>query len=434
MKKYYSWTAGLIFVFFASATVFSQDEHRYSELQVFARVLNIIENNYVDQIDIKKLVTGAIKGMLRELDPHSSFLSTEVFRDFENETSGEFGGLGIEISIQNGQLTIISPIEDTPAWNAGIKAQDKVLFINNQSTKGFNLVDASKLLKGRRGEKVDLKILRSENGKESTLDFSIIRASVKIKSVKAKQLDNGYLYIKITSFIENTSDLLEKALHSVTHNNSTPLQGIVLDLRKNPGGLLDQAIKVSDLFLPEKKIIVSTMGRDPASKEVTLTTSRSKYLDIPLIILVDAGSASASEIVAGALQDHKRALLMGTKTFGKGSVQSIIKLGDGSALKLTIARYYTPSGRSIQAEGINPDLIFDETSFIATQKSSSPAETFTVREKDIKNHLKASPTENTTAEQNLSDTETGNKPSPENDPMVIQALNYLKVIKHQKPE
>ncbi len=376
------------FTIAATVVIFSNPlqswaEERYTELQNFSKILNLVQQYYVEPVDTKKLIQGAIKGMLRELDPHTNFMPPEIFKDFESETAGEFGGLGIEISIQNGILTIISPIEDTPAWKAGIKPGDKIVSINNQSTKGFSLVEASALLKGKRGEAVTLTVVRENSDKP--LDITIVRGQVKIKSVKTTLLDDGYLYVRITSFIESTSKELEKALSEYSEVRKNKFEGILIDLRKNPGGLLDQAIKVSDLFLKEG-VIVSTIGRDPKTKEVNRASGKAPYPDIPVVILMNEYSASASEIVAGALQDNKRAVVVGERSFGKGSVQSVIKLGDGSGLKLTVARYYTPSGISIQSEGINPDIEIEEVNAEAFAKAISDKKG--PREKDIVGHLK----------------------------------------------
>ena len=356
-------------------------EDRYADLQNFTKVLNLIQQHYVEPVDSRKLIYGAIKGMLRELDPHTNFMPPDMFKDFETETSGEFGGLGIEITLQNGILTIISPIEDTPAWEAGIKSGDKVIAVDGKSTKGLSLVEASQLMRGKKGSKIILTIARETE--EAPRDILIVRGSVKIKSVKLTELDDGYHYIKITSFIENTARDLEKILGDL--EKKTPsLKGVIIDLRRNPGGLLDQAIKVSDLFLKDG-LIVSTIGRDPKTKEIASATKKGKYSELPIVVLVNEFSASASEILAGALQDNKRALIMGTKTFGKGSVQSVIKLGDGSGLKLTIAKYFTPSGRSIQAEGIVPDVEVEEVDPEVFGKSI--LKTKGIREKDIEGHL-----------------------------------------------
>jgi carboxyl-terminal processing protease len=380
-KKY------LIVPLIAAAALLSQPiktwaEERYTELQNFSKILNLVQQYYVDPVDTKKLVTGAIKGMLRELDPHTNYMPADIFKDFESETAGEFGGIGIEISVQNNILTIISPIEDTPAWKAGIKPGDKVVAIDGQTTKGFTLVEASALLKGKNGEPIVLSVIR--DGSDKPLDIRIVRGQVKIKSVKSVQLDNGYLYIRITSFIESTSKELEKTL--ADYAKGKKVEGILLDLRKNPGGLLEQAIKVSDLFIKDG-VIVSTIGRDPKSKEISSATKNAPYPETPIVVLINEYSASASEIVAGALQDNKRAVIVGERSFGKGSVQSVIKLGDGSGLKLTVARYYTPSGISIQSEGIKPDIEIEEVDSALFAKAITDKKY--QREKDISGHLKS---------------------------------------------
>lgn len=356
-------------------------QERYTDLQIFSKVLNLIQQYYVEPVDTKKLIYGAIKGMLRELDPHTNFMQADLFKDFKSETSGEFGGLGVEISVQNGILTVISPIEDTPAFEAGVQAGDKIIAVDGNSTKGLSLVEASQLMRGKKGSKTVLTVVRE--GIETPKDIAIVRGNVRIRSVKPTDLEQGYLYVKITSFIENTGKDLEKILadHSKKHNG---VRGLVIDLRRNPGGLLEQAVRVSDLFLKQGKI-VSTKGRDASKEEITEATKKGKYTDFPVIVLMNEFSASASEIVAGALQDNKRAIIMGEKSFGKGSVQSVVELGDGSGLKLTVARYYTPSGKSIQAEGITPDIEIEEVDAEAFQKSVVKSRG--TREKDIQGHL-----------------------------------------------
>lgn len=371
-------------VLFGGRPLLTYAEDRYAELQTFSKILSLIQQYYVEEVDTKKLISGAIKGMLRELDPHTSYMPPDVYKDFESETSGEFGGLGIEISIQNNILTIISPIEDTPAWKAGIQPGDKVVAINGKSTKGFSLVDASSALKGKNGDKVVLSIVRDSNP-DKPIDITIIRGQVKIRSVKATQLDNGYIYIRVTSFIENTSSDLEKILKDFSAQNKNNINGILLDFRRNPGGLLEQAIRISDLFVKEG-IIVSTVGRDPKNKDVTYASKKAPYSNVPIVVLINAYSASASEIVAGALQDNKRAVIVGERSFGKGSVQSAIKLNDGSGLKLTVARYYTPNGVSIQSEGIKPDIEIEDVDAEAFAKAIRQNQS--TREKDIAGHLK----------------------------------------------
>ncbi|MBV2169814.1 MAG: S41 family peptidase [Bdellovibrio sp.] len=358
-------------------------QERYADLQNFSKVLNLIQQYYVEEVNTKKLVYGAIKGMLRELDPHTNFMPPDIFKDFETETSGEFGGLGIEISIQNGVLTIISPIEDAPAWEAGIKAGDKVIAVDGTSTKGMSLVEASQLMRGKKGSKIILRVVRENE--EKPRDITVVRGSVKIKSVKYTDLSEGFAYVKVTSFIENTAKDLQKTIEKHMKDNKGQMTGLLIDLRRNPGGLLDQAVKVSDMFLKEGTI-VSTIGRNKNDKEVAVATKKGPYTHFPVVILVNEYTASASEIVSGALQDNKRALIVGQRTFGKGSVQSVIKLGDGSGLKLTVARYYTPSGISIQAEGIHPDIEIEDVDPEAFSKAilKSP----TTREGDIAGHLK----------------------------------------------
>jgi carboxyl-terminal processing protease len=389
MTAKYKWTLCSLVLFFSFSFLFqwspvSWAEDRYSELQNFSKVLNLIQQHYVEPVDTKKLIYGAIKGMLRELDPHTNFMTPEIYKDFERETGGEFGGIGIEISVQNSVLTIISPIEDTPAWKAGIKAGDKIVAIDGKSTKGLSLVEASQLMRGKTGKKITLKIIRGTS--DQPMDFTITRGNVRLRSVKYTNLENGYGYFKIVSFIENTAHDLETLIQKHIKENKN-VSGILLDLRKNPGGLLDQAVRVSDMFLKEG-VIVSTMGRDPKQKEVTLASKKGKFIDFPIVVLVDAFSASASEIVSGALRDNKRALIVGERTFGKGSVQTVVKLADGSALKLTVARYYTPGGISIQAEGITPDVVIEsiETEVLSPQSNKATARS--TREKDIQGHLK----------------------------------------------
>ncbi|PIS11875.1 MAG: peptidase S41 [Bdellovibrio sp. CG10_big_fil_rev_8_21_14_0_10_47_8] len=417
-------------------------QERYTDLQIFSKVLNLVQQYYVEPVDTKKLIYGAIKGMLRELDPHTNFMQPELFKDFESETSGEFGGLGIEISVQNGVLTIISPIEDTPAWEAGIKPGDRVVAVDGTSTKGLSLVEASQLMRGKKGSKTVLSIVRE--GEDQPRDISITRGNVKIRSVKYTDMDDGYAYVKITGFIENTGKDLEKVLtdHEKKHKG---VKGLVLDLRRNPGGLLDQAIRVSDLFVSEGKI-VSTIGRDKSKEEIVYASKKAHFTNFPLIVLMNEYSASASEIVAGALQDNKRAIVMGEKSFGKGSVQSVVKLGDGSGLKLTVARYYTPSGRSIQAEGITPDIEVEEVDADAFGKAI--VKNKVAREKDMQGHLlgdkekaakKAAIKQSKTFDAWWKDSESKkeDKLNPRDkllasDYQVYQAFNYIKAWKLMK--
>lgn len=356
-------------------------EERYQEFQLFAKVLNLVQQYYVEPVDTKKLIYGGIKGMLRELDPHTNFLPPDIYKEFESETSGEFGGIGIEITVQNGILTVISPIEDTPAFKAGIKAGDKIVEIDGESTKGFSLVEAAQRMKGKTGAKIKLGIFR--DGMDAPTTYTIERGTVKIKSVKTTDLEDGYAYVRITSFIENTGKDLEKALKA-QEKKGKGLKGLIIDLRRNPGGLLDQAVQVSDLFL-ESGVIVSTMGRNQKEKEILYAKKKGTLPNFPILVLIDEYSASASEILAGALQDNKRALIMGHRSFGKGSVQSVVKLGDGSGLKLTVGRYYTPSGRSIQAYGIVPDIELEDFAADVLEKARVRRDIH--REGDMRGHL-----------------------------------------------
>jgi len=354
---------------------------RYTDLQLFTKVLNLVQQYYVEEVDTKKLIYGGIKGMLRELDPHTNFLPPDIYKEFESETNGEFGGLGIEITVQKGVLTVISPIEDTPAFKAGIKAGDKIVSINGESTKGFSLVEAAQRMRGKKGSKIILGIFR--DGFDNPRDFAVVRDVVKIRSIKYTDLEDGFAYIKITSFIENSTRDFKKEIQNHVKKHKA-VKGLILDVRKNPGGLLDQAVDLSDLFI-NKGVIVSTMDRNKKEKQTIYAKSEGTLEQFPVVVLIDEYSASASEILAGALQDNKRALIMGQRSFGKGSVQSVVKLGDGSGLKLTVARYYTPSGRSIQAEGIVPDVTVENLS--AEVLEQAMVKTQVRREKDIKGHL-----------------------------------------------
>jgi len=328
-KRKWFWIVTLLVLTCAGAatsqTVQKEVKDRYEKLQIFTKVLNLVQQYYVENVDAEKLIYGGIKGMLAELDPHTNFLPPDVFKEFETETAGEFGGIGIEITIQNEVLTVISPIEDSPAWEAGIKAGDRVVEINGESTKGLSLVEAAQRMRGKLGSPVRLGIFRK--GFEKPQTFVVKRAKIKLKSVKYTDLSEGYAYLRLTSFIETTYSELEKVLNE-HKKKSKEVKGLVIDLRNNPGGLLDQAIKISDLFLNEG-VIVSTIGRNAKEKEVAYAKKEGTMEDFPIIVLMNEYSASASEILGGALQDNGRAAIMGTKSFGKGSVQSVVKLGDG---------------------------------------------------------------------------------------------------------
>lgn len=361
----------------------AQGGKEYEYIGLMTDVMSIVKKSYVEEVDSKKLIYGAINGMLAALDPHSSFMNPETFKEMKVETKGAFGGLGIEISMKDGILTVISPIEDTPAQRAGIKAGDQILRIDERFTKDLTITEAVKRMRGAKGSKVVLTIMR--DGFERPKEFPIIRDIIQVKSVKFRMLDHGYGYIRIAQFQERTDEDMAKALKSLaTENKGKQLAGLVLDLRNDPGGLLDQAVRVSDHFVENGKLIVYTEGREKESKMQFSASSRVKEPNYPMVILINSGSASASEIVAGALQDHRRAIVMGTQSFGKGSVQTIIPLNDESGLRLTTARYYTPNGRSIQAKGITPDIIVEQ---MEMPKTKNHTDSMFIREKDLENHF-----------------------------------------------
>jgi carboxyl-terminal processing protease len=358
----------------------SSPQERYENLELFNRVLHFVEANYVDEVKNKTLVEGAIKGMLETLDPHSSFLNTELYKDMQTDTTGKFGGLGIEIGMKDGILTILAPIEDTPAWKAGLKPNDRIVKINKESTKGLNLIEAVSKMRGKPKTDVTLSIYR--DGFEKIKDITITRDIIKIQSVKSESLEPEYGYARLTTFNENAGADLRKAIETL--NAKTKLKGLILDLRYNPGGLLDQAVEVASLFIDEGAV-VSTIPRNKDMKEVKYAHKGKAFKDFSVAILVNSSTASASEIVAGALQDHHRAIVMGQSTFGKGSVQTVIPLPPDMGLKLTIARYYTPSGRSIQEKGVVPDIQLEEFDSKLLSKAKIKPEPF--REKDLKGHM-----------------------------------------------
>lgn len=350
----------------------------YQELQLFSDVLTIVRNSYVEDVSIKDLVYGAIDGMLASLDPHSGFMTPDIYKEMKVDTRGEFGGLGIEISLRDGVLTIVAPIEDTPASRAGLQAGDHILKIEDQYTKEMEIMEAVHLMRGTPGTEVTITVMRSSF--EKPQPFTMKREVIKVKSVKSQTLEKGFGYVRLTQFQERSGADLGKALDQLREDNNGVLQGLVLDLRNNPGGLLDQAIEVSDLFLADG-LIVYTRGREEDAQAEFSAMQSGTEPDYPIVVLINGGSASASEIVAGALQDHKRAVIMGTQSFGKGSVQTIIPLSDDSGLRLTTAKYYTPKGTSIQARGITPDIEVEQAEIKEAEKLDH------FREKDLKNHF-----------------------------------------------
>ena len=349
------------------------------ELRAFTEIFARIKNDYVEPVNDRKLLEEAIRGMLAGLDPHSAYLDKESYDDLQEGTSGEFGGLGIEVGMEDGFIKVISPIDDTPAQKAGIKAGDLIIKLDDTPVKGISLNDAVKRMRGQPGSTIKLTIIR--NGAEKPLEFTLTRAVIKIASVRIETLDPGYGYVRVSNFQGNTGPDLRKELDKLKQENSNNLKGIVLDLRNNPGGVLNAAVEVADIFL-DKGLIVYTEGRVKDSQLKFNAKPGDNVDKIPMIVLVNGGSASASEIVAGALQDHKRAVIMGQKTFGKGSVQTILPMSNGTAIKLTTARYFTPSGRSIQASGIVPDITTDVLKLEKVEETAG-----LVKESDLSGHL-----------------------------------------------
>jgi carboxyl-terminal processing protease len=374
------WTIGAGFFRDLSATT----DETYKGLKLFSDVIELIEKNYVEPADTKKLIEDAIQGMVHGLDPHSSLLSPEDYKELQVDTQGEFTGIGVSITTREGMVTVVSAIQGTPAYKAGIKPGDIIVKIGGEPTK--NLRDAVSRIRGPKGSKVTVTLVRE--GATEPLEFVLIRDVIPIESVRSLTLKPGYGYVWITNFRDNTTPDLVSALEKL-ESASTPLKGLVLDLRNNPGGLLNQAIEVSDIFL-EKGNILSIKGRQEKNTKVFTAHSNVIKRNYPMVVLINGGSASASEIVAGALQDHKRALVMGTTSFGKGSVQNVEALRDGYGLKLTIARYYTPSGRSIQAKGIEPDIEVKQEPPRSKEKPNREP-LLMPKEKDLENHLEAEP-------------------------------------------
>jgi carboxyl-terminal processing protease len=396
-----------------------QQEDTYRQLETFANVLSILQENYVEEIKAKEAIEGAIQGLLLSLDPHSSYMKAESYQEFRSETQGSFTGIGIEITLRDNVITVISPIADTPAAKAGIKAHDKIMRINGESTKNFTPLDAVKTLRGPKGSTVTISIFR--DGFKELQDFELIRDTIPLQSVKSFVLKPGFGYIRIANFQSNTTREFKDHLAQLQDNG--PLNGLVLDLRNNPGGLLNQAVRLTDIFLDEG-LIVYTRGRN---KEQDLTYQAHKNnssLEFPLVLLVNEGSASASEIVAGAIQDHQRGVIVGSKTFGKGSVQTIIPLPDGAGLRMTTARYYTPKGRSIQATGIIPDVEVAYSEYVPEENNDSPGSTI-FREEDLNNHITNTETSDNAAAGEL-DEEIQNMLMVDN--QLKSAFNILKSL------
>ncbi len=401
------------------------------ELRSFTEVYGRVKNDYVETVDDKELIEKAINGMLSGLDPHSAYLNEEAFKEMQVGTQGEFGGLGIEVSMEDGYVKVVAPIEDTPAWNAGLKSGDLIIKLDDTNVKGMTLNDAVKLMRGKPGTDIILSVIRK--GETQPLTITVTRDIIQIQSVKYRMLEKDYAYFRVTQFQEHTGEKLGQAIEKLFSENEAPMKGIILDLRDDPGGLLTSSIGVSAAFLPKDKLVVYTEGRTNdarmrmyARPEFYARGTKGDYLTnvpeaaktVPMVVLVNGGSASASEIVAGALQDHRRAVIMGTQTFGKGSVQTILPLGNGTAIKLTTARYFTPSGQSIQAKGITPDIVVEDAT-LETKNTPSLR-----READLRNRLDNPQGDDDGAAEEALETDTQVEEKP--DYQLSQALNLLK--------
>lgn len=429
----------------------SQNRSRFEQLELFNKVLHLVETQYYRPVSTEKLIEGALKGMMDTLDPHSTFLNKDFFEKMQNDTAGEFGGLGLEVTQKDGVIYIVTPIDDTPAFRAGIRPKDKLVEINKEPIVGMTLDQAIERMRGKVGEKINLGIIR--DGEEGIKQYTLKRELIKVKPVKFELLSQKYAYVRLTQFQKRSTESVVEALTKMKKKvKDGKLSGIILDLRSNPGGLLDQAVDISSLFLKEG-IVVTTESRDPQNKDIRyVKKSGFKDLDTPMVVLINGASASASEIVAGSLQDYGRAVIMGSLSFGKGSVQTVAQLDKSTGVKLTIAQYMTPKNRKIQAMGITPDVVIeeiDQTKFKADMKEDRY-----IRERDLKNHLtatietpeeKAIREENERKERNRRIKEMANRKSkerenknedeifksyePSEDYQVLQAIRYLKGFK-----
>ncbi len=395
------------------------------ELRTFSDVFGRIKNDYVEDVEDSEMLENAIRGMLSGLDPHSSYLDREQFTELQVGTTGEFGGLGIEVGMEDGFVKVISPIDDTPAQRAGIEAGDLIIRLDDTPVKGLTLNDAVKIMRGKPGTILKLTVVRE--GAEKPLKIDIKRAIIKVQSVKNKMLESGFGYVRISQFQSKTAENMVEAIDELKKEAGGSLKGLVLDLRNNPGGVLNGAVAVSDAFL-KKGLIVYTEGRVNDSK-LRFNATPDDILDSsPMVVLVNQGSASASEIVSGALQDHHRAIIVGTQTFGKGSVQTILPLSNGTAVKLTTARYYTPSGRSIQAEGIVPDIELDQVRITAVENSFEP-----IKEADLSGHLSNGNGKKTDKKSSAED-KVEEEPLAQRDYQLYEALNLLKGLAIQREQ
>ena len=451
INKYAKFSTCLFFVVIGIfiGLIFSANANRTNtslpidELRNFTEIFGKIKNDYVEDVTDKKLISEAIKGMLSGLDPHSAYLDEDAFKDLQVGTQGEFGGLGIEVGMEDGFVKVVSPIEDTPAWRAGLKSGDLIIKIDDTNVKGLTLGDAVKKMRGKPKTKIILTVVRQ--GESEPLVFTIIRDIIQIQSVKSEVLENSVAYVRITQFQEKTGLKLAEALKKRFLEVDNNVDGIILDLRNDPGGLLNSAVAVTSAFIPENTLVVYTEGRVRNSSmklfsrpEHYLRSGSKNYLadlpektkTVPMVVLINNGSASASEIVAGALQDHSRAVIMGTQSFGKGSVQTILPLNNGTAIKLTTARYFTPKGRSIQAKGITPDIVVSQATIQEDDESK-----FQVSEKDLSRALDTdNQSDNSEQQVNDSTNNANNEPVQPNsivnpnDYQLNQALNLIKAL------
>ncbi len=392
-------------------------ETDYESLRRFSQILDIVEKNYVNDVSHQELLDGAIKGMLQNLDPHSTLMTEKEFQEMQENTSGEFFGVGVEITMENGQVTVVSPIEDTPGHKAGLRVGDIIVAVDGQYTMEMSLAEVVSRMRGKKGTTVELQVLHKDSAKPVTM--KIKRDSIPLISVKSRELEPGYYWVRLTRFSGHTAEDLSAALKKAQARSG--LKGIVLDLRNNPGGLLDQGVEVSDLFLEDGEI-VSMRGRDESSRRSFKAHSSPDDVTCPMVVLVNAGTASAAEIVAGALRDQKRALIIGERTFGKGSVQNLIPLANGTGLKLTVARYYTPSGKFIQAEGIVPDL---EIAWEPPREDREPG--MYLREKDLRGHLEQKSGEEESPQSDTAEAEEVSQ-MLERDNQLRLALQFVKTL------
>jgi len=402
-------------------------QETYENIEAFTNVLALVQKTYVDEVTTGQLIEGAITGMLAALDPHSAYLPPQLYDELQVDTRGSFGGLGIEITMRDNILTVVSPIEDTPAQRAGIMPGDQIVKIEDEYTKDMPLLEAVKRMRGPEGTSITISVRRE--GLPSILDVKLVREIVRIKSVRKQLLEPGYGYLRVAQFQERTANDLQRYLDDLEEESGKKLSGLVLDLRNNPGGLLTQAVRVSDLFL-DSGMVVYTDGRLENQQHKYYARKNGSRTDFPMIVLVNSGSASASEIVAGALQDHKRALVLGTQTFGKGSVQTILPLEENSAIRLTTARYYTPNGRSIQATGITPDIIMEFVAPIPNDEDDDTKASRAIREENLPRHFEQQQTPQKKPDDKSSEDSTDavlkRQVDVERDPQLRRALELLK--------